>query len=280
MTFRPARVAIAALVVAGCYADPGGSAIAPPSPAPTRSAGVMPSDTMTPSVAAQRLLAADAAQVELSVVREKRPADPIENLVTGSGRVEPSIGRGHVSYDLSGLSAPPGATAPPAAAPSVEVIWTPDDLYVLIPGGQEPEWQSRTRDEARRGGGLVGRLPDEVLGLVTLVAESDPGRVVALDDARIEGARATRWLVPVTVEEAVLEGVPADAPDAAVIRQTYGITDIEIEAWLVEGALRRLRVAFARENAPYGGPDRTTTTYDWRPADDAVPIEIPPLTGG
>ena len=59
------------------------------------------------------------------------------------------------------------------------------------------------------------------------------------------------------------------------LRQIYEITELPIEVWLVDGEIRRLRYAFAREKALYGGPDRTTTTYDWIPASDQLPIELP-----
>jgi len=221
------------------------------------------------------LLHVEAVDLEMTVVREKRPDDAVETLAAGTGRVEPVRGRGSVRYDLAGLFTPPGTTPAPTSSSIVEVIWTPDDLYVRIPGGQEREWQSRPRDQARTGGGLVGRLPDEAMGLVILVAQSGPEHAAPLDGAEVDGALAERWLVRVPVDVAVREGVPADTPDADVVRGTYSVSDVEIEAWLVDGALRRLRYAFAREEAPYGGPDRTTTTYDWRPAAAGGPITVP-----
>ena len=209
----------------------------------------------------------------MRVVREKRATDPIETLITGAGRVEPAIGRGRVSYDLAGLFAPPGETPPPSSPDVVDVIWTPNDMYVRL--AQRSAWESRTREHGRENGGLIGRLPDEVLGLVALVAESDPSRAVALEAADLDGATAERWSVSVPIEAAALDGVPADAPDADTIRRQYGISDIDIEAWLVDDQLRRLRVAFRREKAQYGGTDVTTTTYDWQRASDGTPIAIP-----
>ena len=48
-----------------------------------------------------------------------------------------------------------------------------------------------------------------------------------------------------------------------MLRDIYGIDAMDMEVWLVDGMLRRVRYAIAREKALYGGPDRTTVTYDW-----------------
>jgi hypothetical protein len=225
--------------------------------------------------------------VSLVVERQKRPTDPAETLVTGTGRVEPSAGRGHWRYDVSALFAPPSettspgttssppATPPPAPLDVVEVIWTPTDIYVRVADVKTGSWESRSREDGRRSGGLIGRLPDEPLGLVTLVANSDPREATPLDSADLGGATAERWLVTVPLETATAAGVPPELPDAKAMRAQYGITDLPIEVWVVDDTVRRLRVALHRDAAPYGGPDTTTTTYDWLPARDTVPIEIP-----
>jgi hypothetical protein len=157
----------------------------------------------------------------------------------------------------------------------VELIWTPDDLFVRIAGDTADAWESRTRQEGRVSGGLIGRLPDEPLGLLMLLAESDPDQAVALQPADLAGDTAQRWTVTVPIETSASNGVPAQIPDAAAIRRQYGVSELDIETWLVAGELRRLRYAFHRETAPYGGPDDTTTTYEWRPAADDTPIVIP-----
>jgi hypothetical protein len=95
----------------------------------------------------------------------------------------------------------------------------------------------------------------------------------------MDGQVADRWLVQVPVDAAVIEGVPADTPDATTVRATYSVDDITIEAWLVRGDVRRLRYALEREHAPYGGPDRMTVTYDWSPANDPGPIVVPSPSG-
>jgi hypothetical protein len=110
---------------------------------------------------------------------------------------------------------------------------------------------------------------------VKLVAESDPDDAAPLEAADLAGDTAHLWLVTVPVEAAALAGVPAEMPDAGAVRSQYRIAEIPVEVWLVDGAIRRVRVAFHRDKAPYGGPDVTTTTYDWLPAGDTKAIEIP-----
>jgi hypothetical protein len=292
---RLPSIAALVLLVGACSALPGeSSSVAPTSvpKAPPASTAPDASDAEAPSpvaptgrpsqslegrpqAAARRLLEADGARVSMSVIREKRPVDPVETLLTGSGRVEPARDRGHIRYDLSGLVAHP-SPSPSAGTPEVvEIIWTPDDVAVRIAGVAHGDWQSRVRDEARVRSGLIGRLPDEVSGLLTLVAGSPPDRTVRLEAAELDGSPAERWMVAVPVEVAAGAGVPADVPDADGIRRAYGIEEIEIEVWLVDGSLRRLRLEFRREKAPYGGPDRTTTTYEWYPPSDPTPIELP-----
>jgi hypothetical protein len=104
---------------------------------------------------------------------------------------------------------------------------------------------------------------------VNLLAESDRSALTPLEDAAIDGRVARRWTLRVPIEQAVAQGVPFEVPTQRCCRDTYGIREFEIEVSLVDGLLRRLRYAIAREHAAYGGPDRTTVTYDWTPAERA-----------
>jgi hypothetical protein len=278
-------VTLATLLVTACVAgpatsgrEPGGADPSPVAGSPAAPASVGWS-SMEPSLAARRLLAEVAAEVGMSVSRETEPDDPVETLIAGSGLIEPAGGRGHVRYDLSGLFAAPGTSAAPDPTSLVEIVWTPDDLLLRFPNGPDDDWQHRSRSDARADGGLVGRLPDEALGLVLLVAASAPDRMVQLDPAPLGPSIAERWLVRATVEEATAAGVPADMPDAQAFRLRYGVTEVEVEVWVVDGELRRLRYALSRDEAPEGDPSRTTTTYDWRLVRDAAPIVIPEAGG-
>jgi hypothetical protein len=248
-----------------------------------------------PKIAAQHLLATKAFDLELKISREQRSTDPVVTLVTGSGRMEPVSGRGHVRYDFTGLfagsgsspapgapggssvapTASAGSSPAPTAAKVVELVWTPSDEYLRIAGGSSATYEKSTRDQARQSGGLVGRLPDEVLGLARLVAESDPSQARPLDPAELAGFAVDRWTVSIPVEAAAAAGVPGYLPDAAAVRSQYGASTIDVEVWLIGGILRRLQYQLARDQAPYGGPDRTTTMYDWLNAADDVAIEVP-----
>ena len=142
-------------------------------------------------------------------------------------------------------------------------------------GDATAKYQAQTRERARQSGGVVGRLPDEVLGLATLVARSDPSQAREMEPTDLAGFTADRWTVSIPVEAAAAAGVPGYLPDAAAVRSTYGASTIDVEVWLIGGILRRLQYQLARDQAPYGGPDRTTTMYDWLNAADDVAIEVP-----
>jgi hypothetical protein len=282
---RAAVLAVTAVLVAACTPAPGGTGTPtaplsptglPPSPtsvAPSASTGT---DANAAIGAARDLLDAPAAAVDMDVLREKRPADPVETLILLEGRAEPAIGRGLAHLDFSGMVAIPGATASPGPDSIVELIWTPEDLFARSATRPTEPWETRTRAEARINSGYLGRIPDEVLGLLKLVATSQPDEMTALEVEEIDGVQAQRLLVRVPVEAAVLEGVPAEVPDATVLHNAFGIDALDVEVWLVDGMLRRVRYAMAREKALYGGPDRTTVTYDWSPAPSADPIVVPP----
>src|SRR5690242_442208 len=107
------------IALVGCGSVPGPTAVAsaPPaasSPSPSAALGsaspassvpVSPSGGAldTPKIAAQHLLTTKAYDLELKILREQRATDPVETLVTGTGRMEPPTGRGHVRYDFTGL---------------------------------------------------------------------------------------------------------------------------------------------------------------------------------
>jgi hypothetical protein len=239
----------------------------------------------TPKIAAQHLLATKAYDLQLKIVREQGPTDPVETLVTGAGRMEPPTGRGHVRYDFTGLfagsgtSPAPSASAGSSAAPSlsriVDLVWTPDNEYLRTSSDANAKYQAQTRVRARQSGGVVGRLPDEVLGLATLIAGSDPSQARPLDPAELGGFVADRWTIAIPVDAAAAAGVPGYLPNADAIRQQYGTSEIDVEVWIIGGVLRRFKYELARAQGPGGGPDRTTTMYDWLNASDDVAIEVP-----
>ncbi len=212
------------------------------------------------------LLELDGARVTMGVDRWKGEDGP-EHLIVGDGGVEPAAARGRMRYDLSGLVAIPGGS--PSPLDRIDVAWDDETLWGRPADGDA--WEANERQAARETGGLIGRLPDEVVGLVEVVAASGAGSVTTLPPE----AGAARYLVAVPIDAAADLGVPADTPNADVIREANGIDEIPVEVWLRDGEVVRLRYSFEREKALYGGPDRTQVTYDWT-ADPAVRIELPP----
>src|SRR4051794_27379268 len=95
-----------AIVLAGCASVPGPTVVpgTPAASAPlaststvaaSRSRSPAPASPSAgaaldaPKKAAQHLLATRSYDLELKILREKRSTDPVETLVTGSGRMEP-----------------------------------------------------------------------------------------------------------------------------------------------------------------------------------------------
>jgi hypothetical protein len=79
--------------------------------------------------------------------------------------------------------------------------------------------------------------------------------------------------VPLDAAEAA--GVPADTPHETVLRDAYGIDAIPLEVSLQDGEIVRVRHVLRRDETMLGGPDETTTTYDWR-VDPSARVELPP----
>lgn len=279
---------LACLLVAGCVASPGtseapsplaspspgGAVSASPSPVPSASPAASLSPTVDdtgPIEAAKVLLGRDLVSVAMMVERAKGK-EPAEVLVHGDGLLDLALGRGRVRYDLTALLAVPGASPDPLDL--VEVAWDEDRFWALSIGEEAGGWQAMDRADATTNGGLIGRLPNEGLGLVVLVAGADETSVEPLPPDQLGDRPASRSRVTIPIVAAAESGVPADAPDAEAIRRLYGVDAVDLEVWVVDGALRRIRYAFARK-ALYGGPDLTTVTYDYDPetSDDLV---VPP----
>ncbi len=78
--------------------------------------------------------------------------------------------------------------------------------------------------------------------------------------------------------------MPADrAREAWVPPDTYlgfetifGLDELPIEVWLVDGRIARVGYVLEREKAPYGGPDRNETWYAWSAFGEPIQLAIPP----
>jgi hypothetical protein len=271
------------LLIAGCVADPaasnapGRSLPVSGSPAPSAGPSASPApsaslDEVGPIEAAKLLLGAERVSVRMTVVRAKGE-QPAEVLLHGDGALDPAGGRGRMRYDLSGLLAVPGASPDPLDV--VEVAWNDGRFWALSIDEDAGGWQVMERQDATDNGGLIGRLPNEALGLVVLVADAERGSIEPLPPEPLGDGVAARSMVSVPLVDSADRGVPADAPNADAIQRAYGVDAVELEVWIVDGGLRRIRYAFAREKALYGGPDLTTVTYDYV-ADPTLELIVPP----
>ncbi len=218
------------------------------------------------------LLGRERVAVAMMVERAKGE-EPAEVLVRGDGLLDLTLGRGRVRYDLTGLLTVPGASPDPLDV--VEVAWDEDRFWALSVGEEAGGWQVMDRADATSNGGLIGRLPNEGFGLVALVADADEASVEPLPPDRLGDRPASRSKVTIQLVAAAAAGVPADAPDAEAIRRLYGVDAVDLEVWVADGVLRRIRYAFARDKALYGGPDLTTVTYDYDP-ETSDELVVPP----
>jgi hypothetical protein len=57
---------------------------------------------------------------------------------------------------------------------------------------------------------------------------------------------------------------------------TFDVNAFPLEVWTVDGVIRRVGYVLEREKAPYGGPDRFETYYDWSDLGDPIELVIPP----
>jgi hypothetical protein len=231
---------------------------------------VASADTDAALAAIDATLAQPGAHLQFAVERA-RGEEPAEVLLTGEGIVEPATDRGRMVYDLTVLLGVPGASPGPLDRP--ELAWDAERFWVRG-SGEAAEWEARPRAEAREVGGLLGRLPDDPLGLLRAATEADPATVEQLPPDP-DHPTAERYLVPVPLDAAEAAGVPADTPHADVIRDQYELDAIPLEVSVENRVVVRLRHTLRREGTLAGGPDETTTTYDWR-VDPSVRAELPP----
>jgi hypothetical protein len=295
---RPARFrrlvagAIVVTVIAGCSAagEPSphrlgesdavsSSRLAPASVGPASpslsAAAATPSvdasaDSTTSPVAgaAARFLASDSARFELQVRRFK-PGLPEELTAAASGIVDPAADRGRMRFEVF----PNDPEGSPFALGPFDIAWDPTDYWTTA--GQDPDgaWQHTTRAEAPAMA-LIGRVNEEPLALLRLAAVADPEDVEAAPPTQLEGKTAERWLVSVPAETAGEAHVPPETYLA--FSEVFGRPDLPLEVWLVDGEIARVGYVLEREKAPYGGPDRIETWYDWSAIGEPIDLTIPP----
>jgi hypothetical protein len=207
-------------------------------------------------------------------VERNREGEPEELLITADALVDPASDRGRGAVDFSGILASPSGS-PITTQTRYEIAWDPDWTWTMVESDTgEPVWGRIPRAEAAVRGGLLGRMPDELLGPLRLAAGADAGGVAPLAPADLDGLPAVRFAVPVSAADVVAQGIPAPSLSVAQFTEAYGM-DVVLEIWLVGDQLRRIVLVLERERALYGGPDRTETIHDVRPASEEE-LDVPP----
>jgi hypothetical protein len=90
----------------------------------------------------------------------------------------------------------------------------------------------------------------------------------------LAGRTAERWLISVPAEAAGDAFVPPETYLA--FERVFGRPDLPLEVWLVDGEVARVGYVLERAKAPYGGPDRIETWYDWSAVGEPIDLVIPP----
>jgi hypothetical protein len=170
---------------------------------------------------------------------ERRP----ERYLTFEGAVDLREGAGRLHADLSGLFAAPEGPPPPARP--LELRWTRERLTAVLDG----EEQTRGRDDARTGSGLIGRLPDEPTGVLELLEHAQGVRRAGGE--RVAGVATARFAAH--VDPARSGGaVPAEfglGLDGLLAEQR-----LPLQVWLDSDRLpRRIELLFRLR--PLGGDD-------------------------
>jgi hypothetical protein len=184
-------------------------------------------------VAAARALR-DAGSVRFAATytrtRSDEPERP-ETYMTSEGAVDLTAERGWMRVSLASLLDAEEFEEP------VGLVWDADQLVVELAGRE----RSMSRERARETGGLLGRLPDEPVGLVELLTTAGEPRGLGAGDA---GARKNGYRLPVDLRVAGAAGVPAELSRA--FAAGTGARSFALELWLDEDSLPR-RLAYVVE---------------------------------
>lgn len=253
----------------------GPASAVPDSPSPAsasasaRASGVPSGSPATSSLrdAVSRLLESDSATFELVITRFK-PDLPAEVTAVGSGVVDPAGDRGRMRFELF-PNDPEGA---PFSLGPIDIAWDPTDYWTSAgPDDSDGAWQHTTRASAP-GMALIGRVNEEPLALLRLAAAADDAELAA--PSEFAGEPAERWLLSVPADAAGEAFVPPDTYLA--FSQVFSRPDLPLEVWLVGREVVRVGYVLEREKAPYGGPDRIETWYDWSAIGEPIELTLPP----
>jgi hypothetical protein len=158
-----------------------------------------------------------------------------ETYLTLTGAVDVR-GSGRMEADLSALFAGSPEPVDELEEP-FRLRWTPERLTAVVDGRE----QSRERADARVGSGLIGRLPDEPLGVLDLLGHAEGMRRVG--DERVGDVATTRFAGHVDPRRAGGGTVPAEF--GLGLEQLLAEPRLPLDVWLdADGLPRRIEYVF------------------------------------
>jgi hypothetical protein len=214
-----------------------------------------------------RVRAEGSFAYEASYVR-RVPDEPEQEYLLLSGAVDARNGSGRMEADLSRLLE--GLESTDELAEPIALRWTPERLTAVVDGSE----QSLRRADAREGAGLIGRLPDEPLGVLALLGQAEGMRRVGAD--RLDGVATIRFAGHVDPRLAGGGTVPAEF--GLGLEQLLAEPRLPLDVWLDAGGLpRRIEYVFRlkpleAEDTPVLPARSITGVYEL--SDFGDPVEV------
>ena len=182
-----------------------------------------------------RVRAEGSFAYEASYVR-RVPHEPEEEYLLLSGAVDARSGSGTMEADLSRLLEGLPESSDELAEP-IALRWTPEQLTAVVDGRE----QSLRRGDAREGAGLIGRLPDEPLGVLALLGQAEGMRRVGAE--RLDGVSTIHFAGHVDPRRAGDGTVPAEF--GLGLEGLLAEPRLPLDVWLDAGGLpRRIEYVF------------------------------------
>ena len=164
------------------------------------------------------------------------PDEPEEEYLLLSGAVDARRSSGRMEADLSRLFAGLPESGDELAEP-ITIRWTRERLTAVLDGREV----SRGRAAARVGTGLIGRLPDEPLGVLDLLGHAEGMRRVGAD--RLDGVPTIHFAGHVDPRRAGDGTVPAEF--GLGLEGLLAEPRLPLDVWLdVDGLPRRIQYVF------------------------------------
>jgi hypothetical protein len=191
-----------------------------------------------------RVRAEGSFAYEASYVR-RVPDEPEEEYLLLSGEVDVRNGSGKMEADLSRLLEGLPESSDELAEP-IALRWTPEQLTAVVDGRE----QSLRRGDAREGAGLIGRLPDEPLGVLALLGQAEGMRRVGAE--RLDGVSTIHFAGHVDPRRAGDGTVPAEF--GLGLEGLLAEPRLPLDVWLDTGGLPR-RIAYVFRLKPLEAED-------------------------